>query len=185
MRASLLFCMLSLLPACQRAQHNRDDDPPHDPNFDAPRAITTSATGSPVVGNEPGYTSPNETAQLPHFSMRLGELKNCQVEPYLSPKPGQTVLGVEVVLEGKAQLEVPANPFYATLLGPSGEQFESTLAGCKPGLSATQLTQGKRAQGFVSFVVPERMREFRLVYSPAIIGINKEEARFQLPALPL
>lgn len=185
MRASLYCCLLLLMPACQRAQQRSDDDPPHGPEFGAPREVVMNAAGSPVVGDEPRFTPANETAQLPHFSMRLGELKNCKVEPYLSPKPGQTVLGVEVVLEGKAPLEVPANPFYATLLGPAGEQYESTLAGCKPGLSATQLTEGKRAQGFVSFVVPERMREFRLVYSPAIIGINKEEARFQLPALPL
>jgi hypothetical protein len=87
---------------------------------------------------------------------------------------------VEVFLEGRTSLEVPANPFYAMLIGPSGERYESTLAGCKPALRATQLEQGERAEGFVSFVVPQGAGTYKLHYRPAIIGVTDEEARFDL-----
>jgi len=175
---SVWVTLLCAALACCKSTAKDDAALPSAEPWLNPLAATESSV--PIVSKPNDYRNAAETAQLPHYSLRLGEIKTCPIEPYLKPKPGSTVLGVEVTITGTTALDVPANPFYATLLSQTGEPFPATLAGCKPELRAAHLNGGKDASGFISFVVPEGGRAWKFHYRPAIIGAAEEEARFDL-----
>jgi hypothetical protein len=133
-----------------------------------------------VIGKDDRYLPADATASLPHFSMSLGQVRACAVEPYLVPKPGNIVLGIEVSVEGKGPVDVPVNALYAKLEDKNGEQYAATLAGCTPELQSTRVRNGDQAKGIISFVVPEGNGGWKFRYRPAIIGFPEEEARFDL-----
>jgi hypothetical protein len=87
-------------------------------------------------------------------------------------------VGIELSVEGTSAVEVPVNPFYATLSNSSGETFANTLAGCEPGLPSVRVTAGVKARGFVTFEIPREARKLELKYAPIIIGRGAEEVRF-------
>jgi hypothetical protein len=154
-----------------------DETPPRSEPWPNPLAASAEVA---VVNPATDYHKSSETIDLAHYSIAVGQIKNCTIEPYLRPKSGSTVLGIELKLTGKGPIQVPSNPFYATLVGPDGARYAATLAGCKPELAASSLDQGDTARGFVSFVVPEGHGAWKLVYRPTIIGALEEEARFDL-----
>jgi hypothetical protein len=188
------LCALGRFAACAalfadlgcKSRPNPDDEPPRSEPWLNPLAVQSgnaaggAAAGSPVVGANTAYHKVNETVQLSQYEITLGQIKICTIEPYLNPKSGSTVFGVEVTLTGKGPAQVPSNPFYATLVGQDGARYAATLAGCKPELNARSLDKGDRAQGFVSFVVPEGQGHWKFLYRPSIIGGAEEEARFDL-----
>lgn len=121
-----------------------------------------------------------ETARTPHFSLQVHNTKSCSVEPHFEPPPGVRKLGVEVTVQGHSRVQVPVNPFYATLRAPGGDRFEATLLGCTPQLEARRVTAGQKVTGWVTFDVPEAAEELELIYRPALIGVGPEEVTFQL-----
>ena len=123
---------------------------------------------------------PGSEAQTPHFSMTLKGSRPCTVEPHLAPPDGVKKFAVEVEVQGLSQVEVPANPFYATLMTEQGQQYESTLAGCAPLLTAQRLTRGQSARGWITFDIPDAARPTSLLYRPAIIGVGSPEVELQL-----
>jgi hypothetical protein len=159
------------------SEPSEDDTPPRSEPWLNPLA---SASGVPVVGPTTDYHKSTETIDLTHYTIAVGQIRTCVIEPYLRPKSGGTVLGIELTLTGKGPAQVPSNPFYATLVGQDGARYAATLAGCKPELAASSLDQGETARGFVSFVVPEGHGSWKLLYRPTIIGALEEEARFDL-----
>lgn len=162
-----LLVLFSLLGACERGTK----EPP----------VNEGAVSQvPVWGADGKVYEMGEQAEAPHYTMRLTGVKECELEPYFEPQSGHIILGVEVALEGRADTRVPANPFYATLVSGSGETYPSTLAGCRPGLTATQLSAGESALGFISFVVPATAADFKLHYRPVLIGFGPEELRFDI-----
>ncbi|HTM46137.1 MAG TPA: DUF4352 domain-containing protein [Polyangiaceae bacterium] len=186
------FVVLSLVALGCRASHSADPAPASAPAPKGPMAAAaTSTTASAVPTAAPGptpavigkgdrYLPADATASLPHFSMSLGQVRPCTVEPYLVPKAGNIVLGIEVSVEGKGPVGVPVNSLYATLEGKNGELYEATLAGCTPALPSTHIRKGDQVKGIISFVVPEGNGGWKLRYHPAIIGFPDEEARFDL-----
>jgi hypothetical protein len=160
-----------------RSKPVEDDAPARSEPWLNPLASTSSV---PVVGPNTDYHKASETIVLEHYTIAVGQIKTCDIEKYLLPKPGSRVLGVGLTLTGKGTVQVPSNPFYATLIGGDDARYAATLAGCKPELSAKSLDKGDTAQGFVSFVVPEGQGGWKLVYRPTLIGAMEEEARFDL-----
>lgn len=155
-----------------------DNAPPRSEPW--PNPLASSEPSVPIVGPSTDYHKVTETIDLAHYTIAVGQIKTCSIENYLKPKPGSSVLGVELILTGKGAAQVPTNPFYATLIGGDGARYAATLAGCKPELGASSLDKGDTARGFVSFVVPEGQGSWKLVYRPTIIGASEEEARFDL-----
>ena len=100
------------------------------------------------------------------------------MNPPFASKRGFVKVGLEVVIEGRSALEVPVNPFYATLYNTGGDAYTSTLAGCEPGLPPVRVTTGQKARGFVTFEIPPPARKLELRYAPLIIGHGLEELRF-------
>lgn len=89
-------------------------------------------------------------------------------------------MAVEVELSATGKLEVPSNPFYATLVDQEGNRFESTLAGCPPLLTAARLSKGQSARGWITFDIPESAVVHSLVYQPAVIGVAPPKAELLL-----
>lgn len=119
-----------------------------------------------------------ERVEAGEFSLTVGTLKECP-QPYL--KEGNTILGVELVVEGLVDRDVNVNPFYAQILDGDGLSYRPTLRGCEPRLKAARLSQGERVRGFVSFELSKRARRLELRYEPPsrggerqVIGVDLE-----------
>jgi hypothetical protein len=121
-----------------------------------------------------------EVASTAHFSMSFSTMKECPVESHFKPREGFVTLGVEVTIQALGAVQVPVNPFYATLIDANNVVYESTLAGCQPALGARQLSDGARVSGWLSFDVPAQARGLRLAYAPVLLGAGREELLFQL-----
>lgn len=121
-----------------------------------------------------------EMARAPHFTMVFTRTKKCTVAPPFRPPHGTMKLGVEVTISGTSKLEVPVNPFYASLETPDGTRYTSTLAGCEPVLEPVRVTDGKHVEGWITFDVPQDHKPLTMIYAPTLIGAGVEEVRFQL-----
>jgi hypothetical protein len=143
---------------------------------------SSAAAGSEalLVGPDTRVHPPGELGHAHDFSMSVESVKDCLLDAPFAARDGSVKVGVEVALEGTTALEVPVNPFYATLHDASGETYTSTLAGCEPSLPSIRLTSGKKARGFVTFEVPKTARHLELHYAPLVIGPGVEELRFQV-----
>jgi hypothetical protein len=133
-----------------------------------------------ILGGEPRVHTLGELAVAPDYTMSVESDKECLDGSAFVAKRGYVKFGIEVSLEGASTVEVPVNPFYATLYDAGGDVYTSTLAGCEPGLSAVRVTSGKKARGFVTFEIPASSRKLELHYAPTIIGRSAEELKFTI-----
>ncbi|MDX2051420.1 MAG: hypothetical protein SFV15_03455 [Polyangiaceae bacterium] len=83
--------------------------------------------------------------------------------------PGLTPLSVEVELLALSDFGIAVNRYYASLVDRDERRYPAVLSGCDPVFEAPPLTKGKTAKGWLNFVVPESVREFRLVYAPRLV----------------
>jgi hypothetical protein len=165
-----LCCILG----CQR----READPKES---DLLRLAPDDSGGPGVIGATPTIHEVGSTARARDYTLSVRSVKVCGADPVFRPPPGVIRVGVEVQIAGLSEHQVPVNPFYAMVVAPSGQRFEATLAGCKPGLRAQRVTGGVSAQGWVSFDVPaQHGTHLTFTYSPVVIGVGREELRFAL-----
>lgn len=155
-----------LLPALAFACDASEDVPPR--------------PSAEIVGAQKPVHSPGELGVARDYTMSVESVQPCAVERPFRPEPGIDKLGVEVVIEGKSEREVPVNPFYATLRDGTDETYSSTLAGCRPVLEAVRVTRGDKARGFITFDVPKSARKLEMTYNPVVIGGGREELKFDL-----
>lgn len=133
-----------------------------------------------VIGAVPEVHSLGATATARDYSLRALNVRDCTVEPHLAPPQGIKRVGVEVEIRGSSPREVPVNPFYATLIAGTGERYEASLAGCRPLLPAGRVSDGQTLRGWLSFDVPSSLLRFNLSYEPVVLGVGREEVRFDL-----
>lgn len=136
--------------------------------------------GAAVVGGEQAVHPLGATGSARDYTLKVLGVQDCQVEPHFAPPAGVRKLGVEVELAGVSVREVPVNPFYARIVAPSGERYEATLAGCRPGLRAGRVHEGQRLRGWLTFDVPIGIDRLQLSYEPVVLGVGREELRFDL-----
>jgi hypothetical protein len=148
------------------------------PDAPAPERAAPSAESTLVLGAEARVHSMGELAVAADYTMSLESDKECLLDSPFAPRRGFVKVGLELSVEGTSAVEIPVNPFYATLYDSNGDAYRSTLAGCEPGLPPVRLTSGKQARGFVSFEIPGASRHLELRYTPQIIGRGPEELRF-------
>ncbi len=163
-----IWLLLGPLALSSVGCHATTDAPP-------PSASSESAT---LLGTEERVHPMGELAIAADYTMSMDSDKECGRDSPFVTKRGFVKLGVEVSLEGTSAVEVPVNPFYATLYDAGGDVYTSTLAGCDPGLPSVRITTGKKARGFVTFEIPAASRRLELRYAPTIIGRGPEELRF-------
>lgn len=146
----------------------------------ATAAASTPAPEAEIAATRERTARAGEVARAAHFTMSFSATKECAVESHFMPREGMIKLGVEVTIQAHGSVQVPANPFYATLIDANNVVYESTLVGCEPALRASQLSDGKQASGWISFDVPAQARGLRLAYAPVLLGAGREELLFQL-----
>jgi hypothetical protein len=139
--------------------------------------IATPGTPQNLAAKTPGV---GDTASLTDYKLTLLAVKECKVETYFRPKAGSIKLGVQLALEGTRDLDVPVSPFHARLSDTDGTDYSATLAGCTPILPSVRVARGERAEGWITFEVPEKATGLVLLYDPVIIGGSEERARFSL-----
>jgi hypothetical protein len=120
------------------------------------------------------------TASARDYTLRVLNVQDCRVAPHFAPPAGLKKLGVEVEIGGASQREVPVNPFYASLADASGERYEATLSGCSPALPAGRVVDGQSRRGWLSFDVPVSVGRLELSYEPMVLGVGREQLRFDL-----
>jgi hypothetical protein len=89
-------------------------------------------------------------------------------------------LGVELSIQRTGPVQVPANPYYATLVAADGDVYEATLGGCGAPLGPSLPAPAESARGWVVFEVPSTLREFRLVYDPELVEVPEREVSIAL-----
>lgn len=166
-RSSLLALLLVPLAA---GCHARGEGTAPSPSAGTPSGL--------VMGSEDRAYLLGELGVAPDFTMSVESDKECPEATAFAPKRGFIKFGVEVSISGTSTVEVPVNPFYATLHDSTGDVYTSNLAGCDPGLPAVRVTTGKKARGFVTFEIPTMSRKLELRYAPTIIGRTGEELKF-------
>ena len=137
----------------------------------------SSATAT-FIGPDTRIHPPGELARAPDYTMSVESTKECPSEGPFAPKRGNVKVGLEVLLEGTSQREVPANAFYGVLEDGAGNTYPPTLAGCEPPLPAVRVQNGSKARGFISFEIPNGARKLTFRYAPMVIGPGKEELKF-------
>jgi len=166
--------------ACQ----SREEPPPN--LLEAPASALgaadapTEGAGTGLLGGEDQPLKMQELGKARNFTLRVLDVKPCNVEDHFKPQPGRLILGVLIEIEAIGSRSVPANVFYATLEDDTGDEYASTLAGCQPTLEAELLERGKQAKGYVSFNVPDTKRDFVFRYAPQLIGPGTEALRFSI-----
>jgi hypothetical protein len=141
---------------------------------------TRPTSSAALVGPTRPVHQVGQLANNGYFELSVQGVQACSVEPHLQPPTSVKRVGVQVLLRGVGQEAIPANPFYATIIGPAGERFEATLAGCQPVLAAQQLAERQSATGWISFDVPQTLSQAQFSYAPALIGANKPELVFDI-----
>ncbi len=143
-------------------------------------APPATAEPAPLIGAEARVHPVGELGHAHDYRMSVESVRDCPMEPPFAARPGFAKVGIEVVMAGTSTLEVPANPFYATLYDEADRSYSSTLAGCEPGIAPVRLSLGREARGFVTFEVPKSSRKLELHYAPLVIGPGPEELRFEV-----
>ena len=129
---------------------------------------------------------PGQEAVTPHFAMSVRSSRPCTVEAHLKPPEDVAKFAVEVELRALGEAEVPAGATGETGMRPGaaaaaeGQEFESTLAGCRPLLTAQRLKKPQSARGWITFDIPETARPASLIYRPVIIGTGSEKVELLL-----
>jgi len=78
--------------------------------------------------------------------------------------PGTRLVSVQVVLENQSAAELSVNPFYCYLVDEQGYVYAAEIFGRDGGLDTTDLAQGRKAQGWVTFRIPEESKPAALKY---------------------
>lgn len=133
-----------------------------------------------LVGTGSALHELGVTARARDYTLRVLNVQDCHVAPHFAPPAGVKKLGVEVEIAGTTAHEVPVNPFYASVISASGERYEATLAGCSPALSAGRVVEGQVRRGWLTFDVPVAAGALQLSYEPVVIGVGREQLRFDL-----
>ncbi len=146
------------------------------------RLSVPGAPESPLLSADAGGELPKlgDDVKAQDYTLRALHVKECEVETYFRPSPGNLKLGVKVEFEGRSEREVPVNPFHATLIDSEGETYTATLAGCRPTLSSRRITKDERATGYVTFELPRTAKGLVLSYSPFVIGTRKQVVKVSL-----
>jgi uncharacterized protein DUF4352 len=132
---------------------------------------------------EPGALIPAGTpGRTPHFEMQVSVLDSCPAPADAPPDKGQKRVGVKVSLSARAELQVPANAYYAYLIDADNVMYEATLAGCEPALAPSLLEPGETANGWLSFDIPKQTKNPKLSYAPRLLTPHPEQLTFRLTA---
>ena len=140
----------------------------------------TGGDGSGGVVAANGAIPPGAQGSAKHYAMRVSPLEECGPSNDGPPDADLTRVGVEIRLQARGELQIPANPYYALLIDGKNIAHEATLGGCTPSLSPTLLAPGQTARGWISFDVPRDSRDWRLSYAPELIAAPEDELVFQL-----
>jgi uncharacterized protein DUF4352 len=111
--------------------------------------------------------------------MRASVIDGCDLPAYARHADIRRV-GVNVRLEARSALQIPASPYYFALIDADNIVYEATLGGCSPALAPTLLGPGELAQGWISFDIPESAKSLKLSYAPRLTTASPEELVFRV-----
>lgn len=127
-------------------------------------AVVLGRTGE---GQPPDARAMGDRIEAGEYVLTVEGLKECRL-PFV--RDANTIVGVEVRLEGLAEREIPINPFYGRLVDTEQNTYRPTLSGCDPRLKASRLGAGDRAHGYINFELPRRASGLVFRYEPAPSG---------------
>lgn len=143
---------------------------------------STANAPAPGDGTSPlaQRVAAGQLASNEYFAVRVLNTKVCTMAAHRTPPAGIKKFAVELELQALGAAQVPANPFYATLVDDKAQRFESTALGCQPMLAAPALNNGASARGWVTFDMPESSLAQAVTYQPALIGLRSPRAELEL-----
>lgn len=115
-----------------------------------------------------------------HYTLRVIGVESCRTSGATSPADTTRRVGVNVSIEPTAEVQVPANPYYARLLDEHHQVHEATLGGCGAPLAPPLPQRGQAARGYIVFDVPRASRQLTLLYAPELVDLPAEEISIAL-----
>jgi hypothetical protein len=134
----------------------------------------------PSGASAPAEDRAGAAARTAHYELRASTPRDCAVVPRGARADDVRRVGVEVTLTPLAELQVPANPYYARLVDEHGNVYEATLGGCGEPLGPHLPARGEAASGMLVFDVPRAAHDFTLTYAPELVGLATEEIEIVL-----
>jgi hypothetical protein len=160
----------------QTTQTTQEEESPEvTPDAGAPEAAPPD-----VPAASPALHRVGDVVTAPDYTLRVEAIKECKVKYYFKAKQGNIKLGVQVLIEGNSDKDVPINPYYAKLVDSDGFAYTSTYGGCEPELKAVRIVRGEKSGGWVTFEIPEKATGLKFSYDPIIIGAAKQPITFDL-----
>jgi hypothetical protein len=148
--------------------------------FAAVLALGCRQSDEPVSGKTPPLAEKKAAAgsvgrlgvpvRAEHYVLVASAFEPCAAGRAKNRGARSQLVGVELGIQRTGPVQVPANPYYATLVGSNDDVYEATLGGgCGTPLGPPLPAQGEFARGWVVFEVPSGARDFRLVYDPELV----------------
>ena len=81
-----------------------------------------------------------------------------------SDLPGTKLVAVQVILENQSDAEMSISPTFGYLTDNQGYVYAAELFGRDGGLELSELAQGRKVQGWISFRVPEESKPVAFRY---------------------
>ena len=123
---------------------------------------------------------PERVATTAHYTLRVLGVETCRTSGASAPPDSSRRIGVNISIEPAADVQVPANAYYARLLDEQRQVHEATLGGCGDPLAPPLPHRGQTARGYVVFDVPRTSRQLTLLYAPELVDLPTEEVSIAL-----
>lgn len=123
-----------------------------------------------------------QPARTTEFRMSVVGVKECKRDEMMSLKPGEILLGVELLVEAIGSERVSAG-HGDELVDADGRSYRTTYFSgdaCGPALQLTSVPPGSRARGWRSFVVPKGAKGLILHHRLLFTFGKNNLIRFQL-----
>lgn len=132
----------------------------------------TTSEDQTLEGHQPSHASSpipvGTRGQTQYYEMRVSPPDDCTPQPPLGPGKDIMRIGVEVTLRALADVQIPANPYYALLVDGEGVVHEAVNGGCEPLLPWRLLTRGESVRGWLAFDIRKERHTLRLSYAPRL-----------------
>lgn len=114
---------------------------------------------------EPPTVSLGETAISGGAALTISAVEDPSTPGiFTSIVPGNKLVAVKVILENQSADKLSVNPLYGYLVDDHGYVYAAELFGRDGGLEAADLVQGTKAQGWISFQIPEESKPAAFKY---------------------
>ena len=159
--------VLAVLLACKKDEKKAEETTAQAP----PSAAPAPTPKAPDVSEK--LFKVGETAEADDYKLTVMKVDECTAKGYtIRPKKGNIYLGVEIMVESKADRQMFVSPIQGKLVDAEGITINHKFvykSSCDPKLDpSTRLAKGEKAKGWITFEVAKDAKGLKLSYTPGL-----------------